>query len=165
RRSDRRRARLPARARGDRDRRAARRADRAAALAARGARSLRARSAGAGDRRAPAGIGFGGAAVDGDDARAKTRGDAEMTAHPRPEIHLIVNLALVDPDGRVLLVAGADEGERWSLPGWELEPYEHPEEGARQLLVDFLGLPEAPATLVYVDSFRGRRGWHVTFNY
>ena len=88
-----------------------------------------------------------------------------MTAHPRPEIQLIVNLAVVDPDGRVLLVAGADEGERWSLPGWELEPYEHPEEGARQLLVDFLGLPEAPATLVYVDSFRGRRGWHVTFNY
>jgi ADP-ribose pyrophosphatase YjhB (NUDIX family) len=88
-----------------------------------------------------------------------------MSTHRRPEIQLIVNLALVDPDRRVLLVGGRDEAERWSLPGWELEPYEHPDDGARQLLVDFLGLPEARATLVYVDSFRGRRGWHVTFNY
>jgi ADP-ribose pyrophosphatase YjhB (NUDIX family) len=94
-----------------------------------------------------------------------------MSTHARPEVQLIVNLVVHDGNGRALLVRrGADEGapteadERWSLPGWELEPYEHPDEGARQLLVD-LGLPGSEPALAYVDSFRGRRGWHVTFNY
>ncbi len=86
-----------------------------------------------------------------------------MSSHLRPEVQLIVNLVVYDPGRRVLLVQ--HEAQRWSLPGWELEPYEHPDDAARQLLVDFLGLPEAPTRLVFVDSFRGRRGWHVTFNY
>jgi ADP-ribose pyrophosphatase YjhB (NUDIX family) len=94
-----------------------------------------------------------------------------MSTQARPEVQLIVNLVVHDGSTRALLVRrGADEGapsvddERWSLPGWELEPYEHPDEGARQLLAG-LGLPGSEPTLAYVDSFRGRRGWHVTFNY
>jgi ADP-ribose pyrophosphatase YjhB (NUDIX family) len=88
-----------------------------------------------------------------------------MSTERRPEIQLIVNLVVHDSDGRVLLVEGNTEGERWALPGWELEPYEHPDDGVRQLLDDYLGLPDASASLAFVDSFRGRRGWHVTFNY
>jgi ADP-ribose pyrophosphatase YjhB (NUDIX family) len=88
-----------------------------------------------------------------------------VSTSQRPEIQLIVNLVVHDSEGRVLLVKGNTEAERWALPGWELEPYEHPDEGARQLLDDYLRLPEASASLAFVDSFRGRRGWHVTFNY
>jgi ADP-ribose pyrophosphatase YjhB (NUDIX family) len=88
-----------------------------------------------------------------------------MNAERRPEVQLIVNLVVHDQERRVLLVEGNEEGERWALPGWELEPYEHPDEGAQQLLDDYLGLSAASASLAFVDSFRGRRGWHVTFNY
>src|SRR5439155_645402 len=84
----------------------------------------------------------------------------EMSTERRPEIQLIVNLVVHDQEGRVLLVEGNEEGERWALPGWELEPYEHPDDGARQLLDDYLGLPDAAASLAFVDSFRGRRDWH-----
>jgi ADP-ribose pyrophosphatase YjhB (NUDIX family) len=56
------------------------------------------------------------------------------------------------------------EDEAWWLPGGDLVPYEHPEEAARRVFDD-LGLKLSSMKMVKIDSFRGRRGWHLMFNY
>jgi ADP-ribose pyrophosphatase YjhB (NUDIX family) len=83
----------------------------------------------------------------------------------RPEIQLIANLVVVRPDGRVLLVRYRTDDERWWLPGEDLEPYEHPEERARAVLDGLGGLVAGVMSLDEIESFRGRRGWHVVFTY
>jgi ADP-ribose pyrophosphatase YjhB (NUDIX family) len=54
---------------------------------------------------------------------------------------------------------------RWWLPGEDLEPYEHPDERARKTLEALGGVTPAAFALAFVESFRGRRGWHVVFHY
>jgi ADP-ribose pyrophosphatase YjhB (NUDIX family) len=87
-----------------------------------------------------------------------------MTADKQPEIQLISNLIVVRDDGRVLFVRNDPDDERWWLPGEDLEPYEHPDERATKELERF-GLKAASLEMMNVDSFRGRRGWHVVFHY
>jgi ADP-ribose pyrophosphatase YjhB (NUDIX family) len=82
-----------------------------------------------------------------------------------PEIQLISNLIVTAPDGRVLLVRYDPDDERWWLPGDDLEPYEHPDEAADRVLRTFPGLEPRSRALAFVESFRGRRGWHVVFHY
>jgi ADP-ribose pyrophosphatase YjhB (NUDIX family) len=80
-----------------------------------------------------------------------------------PDIQLIANVVAVSPDGRVALTRYDTDDDRWWLPGTDLEPYEHPDGAARRVIAD-LGLT-GDATLAGIESFRGRRGWHVAFNY
>jgi ADP-ribose pyrophosphatase YjhB (NUDIX family) len=90
-----------------------------------------------------------------------------------PEIQLIANLVVQREDGRVLLVRYDPAGEsddpdapvRWWLPGQQLEPYEHPDDAARDALAEIDGLTVAGVALAGVQSFRGRRGWHISFDY
>lgn len=82
-----------------------------------------------------------------------------------PEIQLIANLIVTAPDGRVLLVRYDPDDERWWLPGGDLEPYEHPDEAADRVFAALPGLTPGRRTLAFVESFRGRRGWHVVFHY
>ena len=85
------------------------------------------------------------------------------TPKKRPDVQLIANAVITDGHQRVLLTRYGDDVDTWWLPGAELDPYEHPDEAVRRALG---GLASgAPATLHHVDSFRGRRGWHVMFNY
>ncbi len=83
----------------------------------------------------------------------------------RPEIQLISNIVVQDNQGRVLFVKYDPEIERWWLPGEDLTPYQHPDERAREILDGLTGLEWDDLSLVFVESFRGRRGWHVMFNY
>lgn len=82
----------------------------------------------------------------------------------RPDIQLIANIVITNKRGEVLLTRYQEDDERWWLPGSELEPYEHPDEACARALAD-LGLADVSAQLHHVESFRGRRGWHVMFNY
>jgi ADP-ribose pyrophosphatase YjhB (NUDIX family) len=82
-----------------------------------------------------------------------------------PDIQLISNLVVTAPDGRVLLVRYDEDDERWWLPGGDLEPYEHPDEAADRVLAGLPGLAPKERVLAFVESFRGRRGWHVVFHY
>lgn len=82
-----------------------------------------------------------------------------------PDTQLIANLVITDGTGRVLFVRHDPEEERWWLPGDDLEPYQHPDERARQLLEELSGLEWREPAMIRVDSFRGRRGWHVFFHY
>jgi ADP-ribose pyrophosphatase YjhB (NUDIX family) len=86
-------------------------------------------------------------------------------AEQQPEIQLIANLVVVRPDGHVLFVRYREDDERWWLPGEDLEPYEHPDDRARAVLDGLGGLDVASLSMEEIESFRGRRGWHVTFTY
>lgn len=91
----------------------------------------------------------------------------------QPAIQLISNLVVRNDDGDVLLVqydpadesSARDSARRWWLPGAELEPFDHPDDVARSALEEIDGLEIASIRLSGVDSFRGRRGWHVSFEY
>jgi ADP-ribose pyrophosphatase YjhB (NUDIX family) len=82
-----------------------------------------------------------------------------------PETQLIANLVIRDGAGRVLLARYNPDDERWWLPGDDLDPYQHPDEKARQLLEQLADLEHESPVMIRVDSFRGRRGWHVFFHY
>lgn len=92
-------------------------------------------------------------------------GGGEMT-EKQPDVQVISNLIVRDAGGRVLLVRYDAGDERWWLPGRDLVPYQHPDEAAAQILGEYPGLEvrQTPA-MVFVESFRGRRGWHVMFHY
>lgn len=91
----------------------------------------------------------------------------------QPAIQLIANLVVEGEPGRVLLArynaeAETDETDadrRWWLPAHELEPYQHPDDAARIALDEIGGLTIESTELARVQSFRGRRGWHVSFDY
>jgi ADP-ribose pyrophosphatase YjhB (NUDIX family) len=82
-----------------------------------------------------------------------------------PDVQLIANLVVHDDEGRVLFIRPTVEGDRWWLPGLDLEPYAHPDDVAAAVLAQIDGLDAKAPILAAVDSFRGRRGWHVVFNY
>lgn len=90
-----------------------------------------------------------------------------------PAIQLISNLVIQHDDGRVLLVRYDPAGEttepdadtRWWLPAHELEPYQHPDEAARVAIDQIDGLNVSTLNLDRIQSFRGRRGWHISFDY
>ncbi len=91
----------------------------------------------------------------------------------RPEIQLLANIVAHDGAGRVLLarygaaaeVETDDADARWFLPAGELDPYDHPDDVARATLDDLAGLTVHTLELAGVQSFRGRRGWHISFDY
>ena len=87
---------------------------------------------------------------------------AKKTAR-QPDVQLIANTVITDPRGRVLLTRYDDDAERWWLPGAQLRPYEDPE-AALQRALDGLVTGTERVVLHHVESFRGRRGWHVMLN-
>jgi DNA-binding PadR family transcriptional regulator/ADP-ribose pyrophosphatase YjhB (NUDIX family) len=99
----------------------------------------------------------------------QTSRDTEVSAmeakQSQPAIQLIANLVVQRPTGEVLFVRYDPDDERWWLPGEDLEPYEHPDEAARKILSSLEGLTVDSMTMHDVESFRGRRGWHVVFHY
>jgi ADP-ribose pyrophosphatase YjhB (NUDIX family) len=84
-----------------------------------------------------------------------------------PAIQLIADVVAVNAAGQVLLARYGDADDtspRWWLPAGELEPYEHPDDIARAAIAE-LGVTLDLLELAGVRSFRGRRGWHVMFDY
>ena len=82
-----------------------------------------------------------------------------------PEIQPIANVVVTRDDGQVLFVKYQPDDERWWLPGEDLEPYEHPDAAAARVLGALPGLRFEGLEMREVESFRGRRGWHIMFDY
>lgn len=90
-----------------------------------------------------------------------------------PAIQLIANLVVQRDDSHVLLAQYNPGGEtdepdaevRWWLPAHELDPYQHPDAAAQQAIDEIGGLEVLDITLHRIQSFRGRRGWHLSFDY
>ena len=81
------------------------------------------------------------------------------------DAQVITSLVVHRPDEAVLFVRYDSDEERWWLPGGDVEPYTHPDDSARKLLADMPGLRASEPRLSHVESFRGRRGWHLVFHY
>lgn len=87
-----------------------------------------------------------------------------MADQKQPDVQVISNLIVRREDGRVLLIRDTDD-ERWWLPGGDVRPYQHPDDRAREVLEEVGGIACRSIAMVFVESFRGRRGWHVVFHY
>jgi ADP-ribose pyrophosphatase YjhB (NUDIX family) len=95
----------------------------------------------------------------------QTEVDPVENTQPQPPIQLIANLVVRRADGQVLFVRYDPDDERWGLPGEDLHPYEHPDEAAQRILAEFSGLTIRTMGMHEIESFRGRRGWHVVFHF
>jgi len=83
----------------------------------------------------------------------------------RVDIQIIANLVVRNPAGEVLFVRYDPENEKWWLPGGDVEAFSHPDETRDRALQDFANLEVGESRLSFVESFRGRRGWHLVFHY
>lgn len=81
------------------------------------------------------------------------------------DTQVISNLVVRNGDGEILFVRYDPENEKWWLPGADVEPFTHPDDTATKVLGDIEGLAVSACSLSHVESFRGRRGWHLVFNY
>jgi ADP-ribose pyrophosphatase YjhB (NUDIX family) len=88
-----------------------------------------------------------------------------MGAQQKAEIQLTSNVIIASPNGKVLLTQYDEDDERMWIPGASLNEYEHPDAAAIRAIADVGVATDAVAKLSHVESFRGRRGWHVMFNY
>ncbi len=88
-----------------------------------------------------------------------------MSAQQKTDIQLTANVIIVSASDQVLLTRYDDEDERMWIPGASLNEYEHPDAAAARVVVDVGVITNAAVTLHHIESFRGRRGWHVMFNY
>lgn len=88
-----------------------------------------------------------------------------MSKDTKPDIQLTANVVIVNSKREVLLTRYDPDDERWWIPGASLETYEHPDAASKRALVDVGQSETLTTTMKHVESFRGRRGWHVMFNY
>ena len=85
--------------------------------------------------------------------------------------HTLVSHVAVLHDNSALLVKYRDpeqyDGQTgWFLPNDSLRHVEHPEEGAKRVLKEQLGLQKVSLELVQIESFVGDNGsWHLIFDF
>jgi ADP-ribose pyrophosphatase YjhB (NUDIX family) len=88
-----------------------------------------------------------------------------MNVKQQPDIQLTANVVIVNSKREVLLTRYEPEDERWWIPGASLETYEHPDAASKRALADVGQSESLATTMKHLESFRGRRGWHIMFNY
>jgi len=81
------------------------------------------------------------------------------------DTQVIANLVVHDGAGRVLFVRYDPDSDKWWLPGDDVEPFTHPDDAAAKVLAALPGIKAGAPRLDHVESFRGRRGWHLVFHY
>lgn len=83
--------------------------------------------------------------------------------------HTLVSHIAVLHHNSVLLLkydSGHDDQKGWFLPNDGLKHLEHPEQGARRVLKEHLGISDATLKLVEIESFQGNTDtWHLIFDY
>ena len=81
------------------------------------------------------------------------------------DTQVIANLVVRNREGAVLFVRTDPDSEKWWLPGQDVVPFTHPDAAAAEVAASLDGLEVRSCRLSHVDSFRGRRGWHLVFHY
>ncbi len=79
------------------------------------------------------------------------------------DTQVIANLVTINDKGQVLLTQ-LDDSEKWWLPGEDVEPFTHPDDTVAKIAAKLTGEALKP-NFDHLESFRGRRGWHLMFNY
>ncbi len=86
-------------------------------------------------------------------------------------VHTLISDVCLIHDGKVLLVKYADTNKYdhqsgWFLPDDALHHLEHPQDAARRILKEQLGLSVHDLKLNHIESFKGNDGsWHLAFHY
>lgn len=80
-------------------------------------------------------------------------------------VQVIANLVIHDGNHKVLLVQTNPDTERWWLPGQDVEPFTHPDAAADNTIQQLNCSVKRGPEFKRVQSFRGRRGWHLIFDY
>ena len=86
-------------------------------------------------------------------------------------IHTLISDAILFAEGQVLLVKYKeaekyDKQTGWFLPNDSLSEFEHPQDCARRVLKEQLGLTHIELKLSFIESFKGNDGsWHLVFHY
>ena len=81
------------------------------------------------------------------------------------ESQVIASLVIRNSDDDVLFVRYDPDNEKWWLPGGDVAPFSHPDDAAGEIAAAFDGLEMRACRFSHVESFRGRRGWHLVFHY
>lgn len=83
---------------------------------------------------------------------------------------LITDIAVFTND-KILLVKYKDGNKYdhqsgWFLPDDELNEFEDPDDSAKRILKEQLGISEADVKISFVESFKGNdKSWHIVFHY
>jgi hypothetical protein len=93
------------------------------------------------------------------------KGESNMNSVHKADIQLTANVIIESPSGKVMLTQYDDDDERMWIPGASLNEYEHPDAAVIRAIADVGIVTNLVAELDHIESFRGRRGWHVMFNY
>lgn len=86
-------------------------------------------------------------------------------------VHTLIADAILFAEGDVLLVKYKqaekyDKQTGWFLPNDSLLQLEHPQDCARRILKEQLGLTHIELKLSFIESFKGNDGsWHLAFHY
>ncbi len=94
-----------------------------------------------------------------------------MAAATMCGVHKLISDVSVMAESKVLMVRYADTEKHdnqqgWFLPDTLLSDLEHPDDAARRVLTDDLGLANASVELGHIESFKGNDGtWHLAFHY
>ena len=86
-------------------------------------------------------------------------------------VHTLIADVILLAEGQVLLVKYKqaekyDKQTGWFLPNDSLLEFEHPQDCARRVLKEQLGLTHIELKLSFIESFKGNDGsWHLAFHY
>jgi len=97
-------------------------------------------------------------------------GDSNNKMHDC-SVHTLIADVILLAEGQVLLVKYKqaekyDKQTGWFLPNGSLSEFEHPQDCARRILKEQLGLTHIELRLSFIESFKGSDGsWHLAFHY
>ena len=81
---------------------------------------------------------------------------------------LVTHVAVLHHSSSLLVkyATGHDRQQGWFLPNDDLHHLEHPEQAARRILKEHVGIDDSTLKLVEIESFVGNNGtWHLVFDY
>jgi ADP-ribose pyrophosphatase YjhB (NUDIX family) len=81
---------------------------------------------------------------------------------------LVAHIAVLHHSSALLVKYSADHDQQrgWFLPNDSLHHLEHPEQSAKRILKEQLGIDDATLKMVEIESFLGNNEtWHLVFDY
>ena len=81
---------------------------------------------------------------------------------------LVAHIATLHHSSALLVKykVGPDDQQGWFLPNDDLHHLEHPEQAAKRILKEQVGIADATLKLVEIESFVGKnQTWHLIFDY
>ncbi len=91
-----------------------------------------------------------------------------MSSHDCPKHTLVSHVAVLHHNSALLVKYREmpDGQQGWFLPNDDLKHVEHPEEGAKRILREQVGIEPSTLKLAQIESFVGNnKSWHLIFDF